>query len=61
MPSAKERMTSWIQAQPDDAGYDEILRELALLRMMERGLEDVRAGRLVPHRVMERRVRSWGE
>lgn len=60
MSSAKERMTALIQAQPDEAGYDEILRELVLLRMIERGLADARAGRVVPHSVMERRVRSWG-
>ena len=40
MPSAKEQITHIVQEQPEDSSYDEILRELALARMIERGLED---------------------
>jgi hypothetical protein len=34
-------MVQIIQAQPDDSSHDEILRELAFARMIERGLADV--------------------
>jgi predicted transcriptional regulator len=34
-------------AQPDDATYEEIMRELAFERMIERGLSDSRAGRVI--------------
>jgi len=37
-------MTKIIQEQPEDASYEEILRELAFERMVERGLEDSRKG-----------------
>jgi len=40
MPSAKEQIAHIVQEQPEDSSYDEILRELALARMIERGLED---------------------
>jgi predicted transcriptional regulator len=59
MASVKEKMTGIIQEQPDDSTYDEILRELALARMVERGLEDSRAGRLISNGEMERRIRTW--
>ena len=60
MPNAKQKMTTVIQSLPDDATYDEILRELAFERMVDRGLEDSRNGRVVDDDEMERRIRRWG-
>jgi len=59
MPNVKELMAKIIQEQPDDASYEEIMRELAFERMIERGLEDSRKGRLVSNEEMEQRIRSW--
>ncbi|RJP33384.1 MAG: hypothetical protein C4547_12425 [Phycisphaerales bacterium] len=56
----KERVKKVIDAQPDDASYDEIVRELAFERMVERGLEDVRENRTVPDDEMRRRIATWG-
>jgi len=59
MATAKEKMTEIIQQQPDDSSYDEILRELAFARMVERGLQDSRNGRTISNEEMGRRVQSW--
>jgi predicted transcriptional regulator len=59
MANAKEKMTEIIQQQPDDSSYDEILRELAFARMVERGLQDSRSGRIVSNEEMEHRIQSW--
>ena len=59
MTSAKTRMVEVIQEQPDDATYDEILRELAFRRMVDRGLEDARAGRTISNEEMAHRIRTW--
>ena len=59
MASAKDQMTSIIQQQPDDSSYDEILRELAFARMIERGLEDSQAHRTVSDEEMGPRIRTW--
>lgn len=59
MPNAKQTMAEVIQSQPDDASYEEIMRELAFERMVARGLEDARAGRTVSNEEMERRMRTW--
>ena len=48
-----------VDAQPDDASYDEILRELAFARMVERGLSDLRAGRVHEHDEALQRIRAW--
>jgi predicted transcriptional regulator len=59
MATAKEQIQQIVRQQPDDSSYDEILRELAFARMVQRGLEDSRAGRTVPHDEMGRRIRTW--
>lgn len=58
-PSAKSMLRAVIEAQPEDASYEEIMRELAFERMVERGLADVRAGRSVSHEEALRRIRAW--
>ncbi len=57
--SVKVRMLEVIDGQPEDASYDEIMRELAFERMVERGLEDFRAGRVVSDEDMATRIQSW--
>ncbi len=58
-PSAKALLRAVIEAQPEDASYEEIMRELAFERMIERGLADVRTGRSVSHEEALRRIRAW--
>ncbi len=59
MDSAKELMARIVQEQPDDSSYDEILRELALARMIERGLADSQAGRTISDEEMSLRIKTW--
>jgi predicted transcriptional regulator len=61
MLTAKERMTEIIRSQPEDSSFEEILRELAFHYMIERGLEDSRAGRTISNEEMEHRIRTWQE
>lgn len=58
MPSAKEQIAKIIQDQPDDSSYDEILRELAFARMVERGLVDSDARKTISHEEMGRRINT---
>jgi len=57
--SPKEVMIRAIQELPDDSSYEEILRELAFARMIERGLADSAAGRTISHEDMGRRIATW--
>ena len=59
MAIVKEKMKEVIESQPDDATYEEILRELTFERMVERGLADSREGRVISSEEMKRRIRSW--
>jgi len=59
MEKIKEKMKEVIEAQPEDASYEEIMRELTFERMVERGLEDSRKGRVISNENMKRRIRTW--
>ncbi|HEY0925023.1 hypothetical protein [Rheinheimera pacifica] len=61
MSDVKVKITEIVQSQPDDASYEEILRELAFEHMVQRGLKDVREGRVVSNMVMEQQIRSWSK
>jgi predicted transcriptional regulator len=57
--TVKEKIAKVVMSQPEDATYDEIMRELAFSRMVDRGLEDVRTGRVISNSEMASRIRSW--
>ena len=57
--TVKEKITEIINELPDDSTYDEILRELAFRRMIERGLKNSHEGNIIDNAEMERRIKSW--
>jgi predicted transcriptional regulator len=59
MSKAKEELTRFIEEQPEDISREEIIRELAFHVMVERGLADSDAGRVISNDEMARRIRSW--
>jgi len=59
--TAKQKMIQLVQDQPEDSSYDEIMRELAFARMIERGLEDAENGRTISHEEMQTRISSWAK
>ena len=61
MVSAKEQIAKIVQEQPDDSSFDEILRELAFARMIERGLAESEAGHTISNEDMARRIKTWAK
>ena len=59
MSTVKQKMAEVIQSQPDDATYEEIMRELAFERMIERGLDDSRKDNVISNDEMGKRIRTW--
>ncbi len=59
MATTNKKITEVIEAQPDDASYEGIMRELAFDRIIERGLEDSRSGRTISNDEMVQRIRVW--
>jgi predicted transcriptional regulator len=59
MSAAKERVSEVIQTQPENALFEEIMRELCFERMVARGLEDASVGRVVSNEEVRRRIDEW--
>ncbi len=59
MNTAKALIQNLVQSQPEDATYDEIVRERAFDRMVQRGLEDARKRRVVSNEDMLHRIKTW--
>lgn len=57
MSNIKAKITEVIQSQLEDASYEEIMWELAFERMVERGLEDSRSGRVISNESMGQWIR----
>ncbi len=59
MSTAKEEAIRIVAELPDDISFDDIVRELAFARMIECGLEDSDAGRVISDEELGRRIESW--
>jgi predicted transcriptional regulator len=59
MSTVKEELTGLIQRQPEDSSREEIVRELAFHVMVERGVADSDAKRVISNEEMAKRIRSW--
>ena len=60
MSAVKERMADVIQNQPEDATYEEILRELAFDKITASELQDSREGKTISNDEMKRRLGARG-
>ena len=59
MSVVKEKMKKVIESFPEDATYEEIMRELVFEEMISRGLEDLREDRTISNDDMGKRIRTW--
>ena len=57
--TAKDLILGLIRNMPDGNSYDEILRELAFVRMLDRGLTDAERGRKIDSSELRERIRTW--
>lgn len=59
MVSVKDQMIKIIKEQPEDSTFDEILKELAFSRMVERGLLDSHNNKTISNEEMGKRIKTW--
>ena len=59
MSPVKEEMIRVIEDQPEDSTFEEIFRELAFARMVDRGLADSEAARLISHEELGQKIQNW--
>ncbi len=54
-----EKMFAILDNLPADTSFDEILREIAACRSIDRGLQDAKVGRVMSNEEAGRRIKSW--
>ena len=61
MATAKDELRNILNEQPDDSSAEELVRELAFHVMVQRGLADADAGRVISNEEMKHRIQSWAQ
>ena len=61
MATAKDELRKILNEQPDDSSTEELVRELAFHVMVQRGLADADAGRVISNQEMKHRIQSWAQ
>ncbi len=59
MASTKEQLRELIERLPDDCTVEDVQYHLYVQQKVERGLKDVRAGRVLSHEEVERQMAKW--
>jgi len=59
MTAPKEEAKKVIDALPEDASYDEILKELAFDRMIQHGLDDSAHEKTIDNQEMKHTIAQW--
>jgi len=59
MGSPKEEVRRILEQIPDNASFEDIQYHIYVREKIDRGLEDVRQGRVIEQAEVERRMRKW--
>lgn len=59
MIAPKQEAKKIIDYLPDDSSYDEILKELAFDRMIQKGLKDSKENKTISNDEMKNRIKQW--
>jgi predicted transcriptional regulator len=57
--SNKEIVIEAIRQLPEQASFEEIVEEIAILAAIQKGERDADAGRMIPHDDVKKRLSSW--
>ncbi|WXT99984.1 MAG: hypothetical protein Ctma_0690 [Catillopecten margaritatus gill symbiont] len=59
MIAIKEKTKNIIDSMPEDVSYDEILKELAFAKMIEKGIQDSSSGKVISNQEMQDKITQW--
>ena len=59
MTATKQLVKKIVDSLPEDTSYDEILKELAFNKMIQKGLKDSKEGKVISNKEMKKRIQSW--
>jgi len=59
MTAPKQEARKIIDSLPEDTTYDEILKELAFDRMIQKGLKGSSENKIISNKEMQNRINKW--
>ncbi|AYJ77336.1 hypothetical protein [Aliarcobacter cryaerophilus] len=59
MTAPKQLVKKIVDSLPEDTSYDEILKELAFNKMIQKGLKDSKEGKVISNKEMKKRIQLW--
>ena len=59
MTAPKQEAKRIIDSLPEDASYDEILKELAFDKMIRKGLKNSQENKIMSNKEMENKIKQW--
>jgi len=59
MTAPKQEARKIIDSLPEDTSYDEILKELAFSKMIQKGLKDSSQNKTISNQEMKNRIKQW--
>jgi predicted transcriptional regulator len=59
MPTAKQEVRKMLDEIPEDASFEDIQYHIYVRQKIERGLQDVKKGRVITQEEAERRMSKW--
>ena len=57
--SVKQQVLAALQRLPEDATYEQALETVEFMAAVQQGLDDVAAGRVVPHEEVKKQLPAW--
>lgn len=57
--SVKEQALLSVQQLPDDATWADVVDRMQMLAAIDVGIQDIDAGRVVPHEEVKKRLHEW--
>lgn len=57
--TTKQKAVNAVKSLPDDASFEDALDRILLLAKIERGLQQLDAGRSIPHEKMKTKMKKW--
>jgi predicted transcriptional regulator len=59
METAKDQVQQILEILPENASLEDIQYHIYVRQMIEEGIADADAGRVIPHEEVERRLAKW--
>ena len=59
METAKDQVQQILEILPENASLEDIQYHIYVRQMIEEGIADAEAGRVIPHEEVERRLAKW--